>query len=250
MGNLEMAWEAAARIQIEQGPKEKLEDVVTPGSLASYVPADAWEALREKVRKIESAKAEVARVIGKLSEVTLALAGFDSARPKDAARLADALLAGEPIAPEPEAAKPEGLASLGREALLAAKAGLQSKRQDLESEITWLAGQLKQEEAGLLRNVLKVISNRYLALIKEEVVPLHVLIDGAHALLTNKLGVALDVHGWRGERLMAPPYTDATNLPTENGTRWVATFTDGAGIPGIAESWRRAVKAALGVTSL
>ena len=87
MNAVERSWEMARKVEMGLQPREKLEEVVSPLSLPSFVPPANWEPLREWARKIEETKGKLAEVVGKLSEVEMALRGLDARRPRDAARV-------------------------------------------------------------------------------------------------------------------------------------------------------------------
>jgi len=86
------AWIAAEKIRVAMVPPDKLEDVVKPGDLAALVPLARWEPLQEFRQKTEAARAQVAELVGKISEVEETLRGFDAKRPRDAVRAAEDFL--------------------------------------------------------------------------------------------------------------------------------------------------------------
>jgi hypothetical protein len=235
-------------------PPEKLADVVEPGDLAALVAPGRWEPLREIRQKREASLALVATIAGKISEIEEILRGLESRRPRDVSRLADQILAGEAVTPDPEPLAPVGLATLGREQLTAARAGLMQKKTEAESEAAWLARQAKIEEAKVLEEALTEAGNRYAKIVRNDLAPLHVLIDAGSQILSGaKSHPVLDTAGWRGLVFPSPPFLDPRGLldgPYGSGVKLLAKFDSGAGISGVSEAWRRAVKAAVGVNSL
>lgn len=247
---VERSWKAAEAVGAG-APGEKLEDVVTPLSLASFVAPEKWEALRDLSRQIEGRNAEVARVAGKISEVEHALLGLDARRPKDASRIADALLKGEAVPVESEVT-PEGLAMMGRDSLMAAKTGLQQKRKDLEGEVSWLTSRLRESEVDLLKDAVKAASDQYVERILSEVSVLHRVIEAGHSLAPKLRDDPFPLGAWRTEKILAPPMADRRKLPRAD--MWtdavVVNYEGGAGVAGAVEAWRRAVKVAVGRNSL
>lgn len=249
MNAVERSWEMARQVERGLQPPEKLEEVVTPLSLPSFVPPANWESLREWARKIEEVKGKAAEVVGKLSEVEMALRGLDARRPKDSARAAEAFLAGKTLAPEPEA-KAEGLAAMGRESLQVVRDGLQAKRAELESSLEWTRGRLRGAEVDVLRAAVAAASNQYCDRIRDEVAPLHIAIDGGAGLLSAAMRDMTSTE-FRREKFLAPALADRSKtIPTEIYGPLVADFSLGGGVPGVMETWRRAVKAACGIASL
>lgn len=232
-------------------PVEKLEDVVAPLSLASFIAPEKWEALRELSRLVDERNADVARVVGKLSEVEYALLSLDARRPKDASRMADAVLKGEAVVEE-AAPTPEGLATMGHEALSAAKTGLQQKRKQLEGEVAWFTSQLRTAEVELLQEAAKAASNQYVSRILSEVAPLHRVIEAAHTLGSTKRDDPFPLGSWRSEKMLAPPMADDRRLIRHDAwsDRLVVDYSSGVGVHGAVEAWRRAVKVAVGRNSL
>jgi hypothetical protein len=232
---------------------EVFSEVVKSGDLAALVPPERWEQLREIRQKREATLALVATIAGKLSEVEEVLRGLESRRPRDVSRLADQILAGEPVAAEPEPEKPQGIAAMGREQLTAAKAGLQLKKTEAESEAEWLGRQARIEEAKILEETLTTAAARYADIVQGELQNLHVIIDAGSALLSGtKSHPVLDTASWRRVRFLAPPYTDGRKLASTDTLhlKVLANFESGAGVSAATESWRRAVKAAVGISNL
>lgn len=248
----EAAWETMEKIQAGFLPPEKLADVVKPGDLASLVPAERWEPLRDIRRKLEAAQALSAQVTGKLSEVEHALQGLEARRPRDAAAIADAVLAGQALSAEPPEKPPEGIAAMGRERLVAARDGLRQKKQEVEGEAQWHEHQLRKEEGAILKEAVTKASADYADLVRGALSDLHVAIDGGVQLLNRvERDPPLDTHTWRQEHFLAGPYTPSgKRIEGAYGARnLLVNFSNGAGVPGVMEAWRRAVKAACGISS-
>jgi hypothetical protein len=235
-------------------PPENLEDVVSPGDLAALVAPDDWEPLRAVRRQRDEQLDLKAHIAQKLQAVEEALGGLESRRPRDAAKMAQALLDGQPMPVEPEPAKPEGVSLLGREALAAARSGLLQKQNSAESTLAWLQRQVEDAERKILRGALEKAARRYAELIQGEVKQLHVLLDAGANLLSQRRGEPLLPPEWRREKIRGPaPFLDAKLLisPDYMGERcYLADFGSGAGIGPAQEQWRRAVKSAAGVSTL
>jgi hypothetical protein len=145
---------AAAKAEANK-PPEALEEVIREGDLAAFVDLDDWEPLRQARRERDDQLSQETAVIRKLAEVEEALAGLDAKRPRDASRMAQALLDGKPLPVESPAAEPTGVGVLGREALAAARSGLLQKQTSCESQLAWLSRRVEEAERKILRGALE-----------------------------------------------------------------------------------------------
>jgi len=130
--------------------------------------------------------------------------------------------------------------------------GLRRKKIDLEAEIEFVQRQAKIEESKILEEALRTACTRYAELVRNEVAPLHLVIEAGASLLAPIKGSLMDFHAWRGVRFVAPPFQDVKDLVPGDYSipDLLASFTSGAGLSGAKDAWRRAVKAACGVSSL
>lgn len=238
--NLERSHRLAAAFQ----PPKKLDEVVTPGSLASFIGPEAWGPVRELARDLDTAREDLKRIEAKIEEVKDAIYWKGARRVVDVHRMAEAALRGE-VPREEQPAAPLGLAALSGQALADLKAGLLGKEREARDHVTWLEGRLNATSRDLARDALVRVAERY-GEIMGDAARLHTLLDAGQEIV----GRGVVPQGWRQEKFLAPTLGKMARLPDDLGAMvdhsYVARFDKGSGIAGIRDEWLAAVKAATG----
>ena len=223
---------------------------VGPGVLASHVTPENTREARELAREIEKLRADVATVMGLLSEIRSGVAGFDTRVPRNLSALADALLAGSPP-PDPEKPSTPGTAGLSRSELETRRTALELRRKELERAITDRSHELKSAVTEILRNATMNAESDLADLVREQVAALHVAVDAAYSLQPRISKEPLP-DGWRQEKFLASPMMarEKTTRDDPWSSPMIVDFSSGGGIPGEVEGFRRAVKELVGVCPL
>jgi hypothetical protein len=232
-----------------EAPKQ-LEDVITPGSLASFLGPSAFEPLRETTAKLQELAEEGERIQRKLLEVENAIQGSGVRRVKDASRLADLVLSGEIPKADPEPEK-GGLAACSVEQLRAIGEGLRQKTQANKADADWYRSRAKTLAAEILKGAATAAATRYCELMNEAA-GLHVQLAAAERLLSgDELRPRVVNRDWADEVWRAPlvgvPPRQALYSDDLHQSPCLAIFRDSRGVPGAMAEWREVVKAGAGL---
>jgi hypothetical protein len=225
-------------------PPLRLEDVIKPGSIPSFVSPEGWGPCRDLAKELDEARSTLSAIEAKQREVTEVIWLKGSRRVADVSAMADAALRGE-VPKEEAEAEPEGLSALSNQALADLKSGLQGREREVKDKIAWLERRLKAATEDVLKVAAERIAEKYAAGV-EEITHLHTLLDAADSIL----GRGIVPGGWRQEKILAPMVGQMQRIPSGNahdgGITLLAKYEAGDGVLGARNEWVIATKAATG----
>jgi hypothetical protein len=199
MVNLERSRAMAASAASKMEPAKKLEDVVTPGSIASFLPPSAWQPLRDAGLKLDEAEAEVATIEKKIREVDEAIFDAGARRVRDVAALAKKFLADGQVMAAPPEPTPQGLAAAGGEALRALKDGLLQSLREAKDNAAWWRSRAQVAKREVEMCAAEFIATEYGAFLAKAA-DLHCLLDALESITVAGLSTRVSGgrrSGWR-----------------------------------------------------